>query len=242
MTLLNKMIHPMDSFCCGCSLDFGIWIMVFVNFLQSCRCILTCVGEIVFNPHGKLSMAPAAEALNCAFALASLPFIVSGFSGVKYQIEPHMRIYLGWLLGYVTYNTVLTGLGIAFSSCRDLDAFSSGSAYACGALRAFQAAYAGLWVVGSAYCVFIVWSKCEELEYVDSNADFQAMLDGSAAKTEAHLKKGLAQTSLYGLGATLHPARPVQYGSLGSPMFLGSGTIFGGQEHEMSYPPVATKN
>jgi len=239
MKLLNQMIHPMDSFCCGCSLDFGIWIMLFYNFIQSCRFILTCVGEIVLSPNGHLSMAPAAEALNCAVALASLPFILAGWSGVKYQIEPHLRIYLAWLFAYVTLNTVLVGIAIATSNCHDLDAFSAGGAYACGALRAFHAAYAALWIIGSAYCLFIVWSKCEELEYVDSKADFQGMLDDSRAKYEAQLKKGLAQTGLYGLGAALPPARPVQYGSLGSPIFHGSGSIFGGKDHDMSYPPVA---
>mmetsp|Transcript_76899 Transcript_76899/g.135475 ORF Transcript_76899/g.135475 Transcript_76899/m.135475 type:complete len:243 (+) Transcript_76899:44-772(+) len=239
MKLLYKMLTPMDSFCCGCSLDSGIRCILTYYTVQAIFYILVVFFSVVMDMKVWFSEMPAStQAIRCGLALASSPFIAAGWSGVTYKIEAHLRIFQTWLLASVSLDTVLMFVALLGTGCSALSGFNgAGGAYACGALQAFNWTYTGLWTATSLYCLYIVWSRCEELKVIDTESSFKGMLDRSFASEKANLKKGLQYTGFFGLGDAAPPARPVVYGSLASPVFHGSNGIFGRRQHEMQFPP-----
>jgi len=238
MKLFYKLLTPMDSFCCGCSLDSGIRAILTYYTVQAVLYILIVIFSVVLDVNVWFSDLPAAtQVMRAAMALASAPFIAAGWSGVTYKIETHLRIFMAWLLASVILDSAIMIVSVFSTGCSALSGFNgAGGAYACGALQAFNWTYTGLWVTTALYCLYIVWSRCEEMKVLDTEESFKGMLERSAANEKANLKKSLQYTGFFGLGDAAPPARPVVYGSLASPLFEGSNRIFG-KNHETNFPP-----
>mmetsp|Transcript_57677 Transcript_57677/g.126257 ORF Transcript_57677/g.126257 Transcript_57677/m.126257 type:complete len:133 (+) Transcript_57677:374-772(+) len=129
-------------------------------------------------------------------------------------------------------------LSLFHASCSQLPGSGAGSAYACGTLRIFNFSYLSLWLFISVYCVFIVWSRCEQLQAGDTSEGFKAMAASVEAKEQAALKKSMQYTGLFGVGPAITASQPLVYGSLASPVVGGGAEIFG-RHHETEYPPAA---
>merc|ERR1719456_1157843 len=133
-------IQPLDSCCCGLHLDFGIKIILFLHSLSSFFFIYTCMMNIVLErPTYGYNVTLYTQTFNCAWALATIPFIASGISGVRNHVEIHLRIYLYWLMLTVGFDLCLTGIYLMKTMCKKLPSFlvSEGGAFACGTMRIF---------------------------------------------------------------------------------------------------------
>eukprot|EP00913_Durusdinium_trenchii_P000259 g236.t1 len=86
------------------------------------------------------------------------------------------------------------------------------------------------------YCIFIVWSRCEQLKAGDTTEGFKAIAEQAQAREQAALKNGMQYSGLFGVGPAVPAAQPLVYGSLASPIVDGSARIFG-RHHETEYPP-----
>lgn len=233
-------VRPVDSFCCGCALDLGLRIILAVHTLVSFFYMATAYCNIVLDrPTFGYHVSLATQAFNCGFSLASVPFIVAGFSGVRYEIEVHLRIYLYWLMLCFLLELIAIGALLGQSSCSKIPSFLAdfGGSFACGCMRIAELWGASMCVLGLGYTVFVVWSRCEELKKGSSDVNFDSLLGQGHV---AHLHAAYEQAGLFGTGTILSTPNPVAYGSLATPGFGGSAKIFGGTTHEWGYSPAAS--
>merc|ERR1719188_283750 len=224
------MVQPLNSFCCGCPLETGVRLCLSLHLITSIFYMLTCLLNIVVGTptigHG---VDEETQAFNCGFALASLPFIAAGFSGVIYEIDIHLRIYLFWLLITVGMDFVLYAFVLFKNSCVTIPEFlvESGGAFTCGFMRLAGTFFILMFLIMWGYLAFTVWSRCEELEIVGTDRAFSELSRQRYADPEALVRQH--KGGLFGVGpALLQPARPIVYGSLATQAYGGSATIFGG--------------
>lgn len=220
--MAQAFIQPLDTFCCGLQLDWGIKLILLFNACTSIFYIVTTVLNIVFDVavlNGDVSAS--VQTFNCAFALASIPFIIAGISGLKYEIEVHLRLYLYYLQFSFVVDTLCIGANLLKSACKTLPAFlkNEGGSFACGTMRATAIVTMLGMVVMSAYCVFIVWSRCEELALCGSEPAFDTLISEARLAEKAKHKNHQHRTGLFGTGPRLHAPYPLVPGSLESPRF-----------------------
>ncbi|CAK0906264.1 unnamed protein product [Prorocentrum cordatum] len=161
------MVQPLSSFCCGCPLEMGVRITLTLHLLSCLFYMATCwLNVVVEAPTLGSDVAMGTQAFNCGFALASLPFVVSGFSGVFYEIEVHLRVYLYWLILTVSMDSVLYAYVLCQNSCAKIPVFLEdvGGAFSCGFMRMAGTLMLASWLVLMGYNAFTVWSLCEELQ------------------------------------------------------------------------------
>lgn len=227
--------QPATSFCCGCPLDLGIKVILLFHGMGSVFYMLTALGNIVFEAEliGH-TVTLSTQCINCAIAIASIPFIIFGFYGVKYHVEVHLRIYLYWLIFTLVLDTVCLGILAIKNSCAALPAIlaHSGGAFACGAMRLVNIFFIGMVLSFSGYAVFVVWSRCEEFREGDSQGNFDSLLAAEHAKKEDLISRH--KSGLFGIGPKAREGVPAAYGSLASPIVGGGLSIFGGRTHEFN--------
>eukprot|EP00928_Gymnodinium_smaydae_P009343 TRINITY_DN13486_c0_g1_i1.p1 TRINITY_DN13486_c0_g1~~TRINITY_DN13486_c0_g1_i1.p1 ORF type:complete len:281 (+),score=55.92 TRINITY_DN13486_c0_g1_i1:129-845(+) len=222
-------VTPLVSFCCGCELETGVKAILCAHAVSSAFYIFTTFVNVVLDrPSIGYHVSLATQSFNCGFALASLPFIASGISGVRHKIEIHLRIYFVWLALTLGLNVLFVAFAIAKSSCIWILVSGSGAggSFECGAVRAF-AIFFTLTLLGFVcYLAFAVWSYCEELKYSGSEFGFDLL-----AQRDPRGVGPAVGVGLFGTGATDGP-----YGSLSHLGMPGSVPIFG-EAHDCNYPP-----
>jgi len=232
-------IQPLTSCCCGIDLDFGIKMVIMLHSLSSFFYIYTCTSNILLEvPTIGAKVDLYTQTFNCAWALASLPFIAAGISGIRYHFEVHLRMYLYWLMLTLTTDLALTGIYLTKTVCKTLPSFlaNEGGAFACGTMRLFSLTFLGMLFCFAFYAVFVIWSRCEELQDSGSETSFDHLI----GETRARQKRQIYQhkSGLFGTGLPL-PSNgvPIMYGSLASPGIGGGGKIFSGTRHITEFPP-----
>jgi len=83
------------------------------------------------------------------------------------------------------------------------------------------------------YATFIVWSRCEELQYAGSSQAFDELVGGAQRIAAIRPPAGL-----FGTGPKLLDAQPIEYGSLVSQPYGGGARIFQGKTHDTNFPPT----
>lgn len=248
-------IQPLRSFCCGFPLETGGRVVLIIHTLQSVFFMMTTVCNIVLDlPSLGSHVALATQAFNCFYAIAGVPFLISGFSGLKYKIETHLRVYLAFLMLSFTMDCVFVAIFMWNNSCSRMPSVlqNGGGSFACGVLRMGSAIFVILMLVLMGYGGFAVWSLAEEMRYGGSNQGFQTLIDGVTGpdiyRTGSGAYVHMAPAGLFGTGAGseelpgfIQPrlAKPIIYGSLASPPAGGSEPIFDGKYHNTHYPPNA---
>lgn len=233
------MVQPLNQFCCGCSLKWGVEFILAVNLVQNLFYILTTVSNIIFlYPTFGYSANLATQTFNCAICLMGVPFIIFGYLGVKNGQETHLRLYL--------YYAILSffmdmGYGIAYVIAQDVCDMvpsvmaSHGAAFACGAARIGSVAALFMTAAIHIYCIFTVWSLCEDLRCGGCGSglpDLLARRDYNKTHTSGRYSDGL-----FGTGCAREGPFPVSYGSVATPGLGGSSRIFNGKDHDTNYPP-----
>jgi len=239
----GSFIQPVDTCCCGTNLDGGIKIIILVHSCTSFFYIATCFSNIVLErPTMGNNVSPMTQTFNCAWALATIPFIVSGISGVKYHVETHLRVYMYWLMATVGFDLALSGFYINKTMCQKLPSFlaSEGAAFACGTMRVFGIAFMALLFCFAFYAIFVVWSRCEELGESGSEPAFDFLISENRARQRRNMFEH--KSGLFGTGAIL-PLQgiPVFYGSAATPGVGGGAKIFQGRTHDYTEFPVPHK-
>jgi hypothetical protein len=235
----GSVIQPLDACCCGASLDFGCKIIILGHSLSCFFYVFTCVSNIVLeSPTWGNKVTLITQTFNCAWALATIPFIAFGISGVRQHCEIHLRLYLYWLVFTVFTSMVFQGIFLGKTVCVNMPKFlaAEGGSFACGSMRLFAITFVVMLTGFAAYAIFVVWSRCEELQDGGSEPGFDALID----VTKANEKKRLFQhkSGLFGTGPLLPGhGHPIMYNSLASQPLGGSGQIFSGREHATNFPP-----
>lgn len=232
-------IQPLDGCCCGLPLDFGIKIILMLHALSSFFFIYTCFSNIVLErPTFGNNVTMYTQTFNCAWALATLPFIAAGISGVRNHVEVHLRVYMYWLMATTSMDLVLTGIMLVKNTCAKMPSFleEEGGAFACGTMRLFSILFMAMLFGFVLYAIFVVWSRCEELEESGSEPSFDFLI--GAVRRNAQEAVFNHKSGLFGTGQML-PGHgfPIMYGSLASPSMGGGSTIFGGRTHCTEFPP-----
>jgi len=236
------MVKALNQFCCGCSLNFGVYFIILINAVQNLFYVVTAVSNIILKvPTFGYSSPLASQTFNAAWCLTGLCFLVSGFLGVRYKLEPHARLFLYYLIVTFIIDSFYMGMYfVAEDSCKLLpDVLASqGSAFACGFTRIMTIAFLALVSVIEAYFIFVVWSFCEDLAVGGAGEGFQDLLDAlDSQKSGKSGQFGSYSDGLFGVGASGEGPFPVNYGSIATPGIGGSAPIFGGSYHETDYPP-----
>merc|ERR1719405_226947 len=172
---------------------------------------------LVWNP-SLFGIAPnlGMTTLMYGFCLAGIPLILCGLFGVRNRMEPHVRAY--W------YYLVLA-VALDMSSLLQPQAES----FACGAFRVIANVLVGAVLIIQLYCVYGVWSYCEDLKEAGCGA---ALTDLFVHKDEAKRQRRLHIESHAPCG---YPDPP-KYAAASSMGIASSSHIFG-DKHEMTYPP-----
>lgn len=238
-------IKPLDQFCCGCPLWLGVSLVLIFNFMESMVYITTAVLNIILRiqvPGYTVGQGIDLNvtAFNTAYALVSLPFLLAGFWGVKYEKEVHLRLYFY----FQSFTWIMDSIFLVMAfflrdSCKAIPDVlkQSGNAFACGTMRMGVLIFFTVCMIAELYGAYAVWSLCEELELKNSTQDFDELLRASNAakkKKAQGLGSGLFGTAFAGSYETY----PVFYGSLATPAVGGATAIFGGKHHEMNFPPA----
>lgn len=237
-----KCCHPADNCCCGCSIDAGIQLILVLHSLSSMFYMATTVSNIVFEyPTFGASIDADTQVTNCFLAICSVPFIISGFSGINNQVEIHLRIYLYWLVLSFLMDVTFSFIVLIKQTCVVIPGFMRvhGGSFACGAQRIMGAMFMIMLLIVCGYCTFMVWSKCQELQANDSEKNFDVLL-GIDPNKEAKAAK-LDPSGLFGTGVCSIDAHPVIYGSVATPAFGGSVPLWNAKTHCIDFPPAAHK-
>eukprot|EP00929_Paragymnodinium_shiwhaense_P054596 TRINITY_DN27372_c0_g1_i1.p1 TRINITY_DN27372_c0_g1~~TRINITY_DN27372_c0_g1_i1.p1 ORF type:complete len:257 (-),score=52.54 TRINITY_DN27372_c0_g1_i1:74-844(-) len=252
------LIQPLRSFCCGFPLESGGRIVLMLHTAQTVFFMVTTVLNIVLEqPSLGAHVALPTQAFNCFYAIAGVPFLISGFSGLKYRIETHLRIYQGFLMFSLFLDAIFVFIFITRTSCSKLPNIlqNGGGAFACGVMRIGEVVFIMMMFVFMAYGAFAVWSLCEEIRYGGSPQGFTNLLEAAVGPGVYRTSTGafvhMKPAGLFGTGAGSEQipgiyeprlAKPIVYGSLASPPAGGSEKIFDGKYHDTHYPPAAHRS
>merc|ERR1719498_2100326 len=210
-----------------------------LHALTSFFYIYTCFFNIVLDkPTIGYDVTLYTQTFNCAWALATIPFIASGISGVRNHVEIHLRIYLYWLIFTVSFDLILTAIYLSKTVCSTLPSFlaNEGGAFACGTMRIFGITLFVTMFCFALYAIFVVWSRCEELQDSSSEPFFDFLIGETRARQKRRVFEH--KSGLFGTGCALPDhGYPIMYGSLASPGIGASGKIFQGRTHVTEFPP-----
>lgn len=240
------MVRPLSSFCCGCPLTFGVKLVIFFHFAQCVFYIIITFCNIVLKiPTFNFNLNLATQTFNAAFCLVGLPFICSAVWGVLYRLETHLRLYLAYLsLALVLDMVYIVVFFIMEDVCANMpDTLAQhGAAFACGSMRIFSLLFILLVFVVEIYCMFTVWSLCEDFKAGGAGIGLPQLLVGYS---ELPSKKNRQATGYgdWGKGGILGSSFGGHgsfggYGAAGHPGLGGSQRIFGGYGHDTDYPPM----
>mmetsp|Transcript_38031 Transcript_38031/g.104616 ORF Transcript_38031/g.104616 Transcript_38031/m.104616 type:complete len:237 (-) Transcript_38031:79-789(-) len=232
------MVRPSTQFCCGCSLRAGATLIIGFNLVQNVFYIATATSNIILKiPTFGFDTSLTEQTLNAAFCLLGLPFIAGAIWGVMYNLEPNLRLYFAYqIASFLLYMCYLAVSLLSSDLCGFMPMVleQHGNAFACGFMRIGALAFTSMVTVVQLYCIFTIWSLCEDMKAC--GAGFPDLMKGAQ---EAVAKRRYAAPQYEGFGGYGADAGafPVAYGSVKSPGIGGATRILGGTYHETTYPP-----
>mmetsp|Transcript_90134 Transcript_90134/g.226895 ORF Transcript_90134/g.226895 Transcript_90134/m.226895 type:complete len:237 (-) Transcript_90134:31-741(-) len=233
------MVRPASQFCCGCSLSFGVVCILLANLLQNLFYIVTAFSNIILKvPLVNTSSSLTSETFTAAFCLVGVPFIFCGFWGVLARMEGHVRMYFYYMVTSLSLDLLNLILFLASGDlCGDMPSIleKHGSAFACGFMRIVYVLAVVQVVIIQTYCLYTVWSLCEDLRASGGGPGLPELLQGASAHHSKRRYLAPHTDEHFGVGTAGYP---VAYGAFNGPGMGGSTRLFNGSTHETSYPPV----
>mmetsp|Transcript_60861 Transcript_60861/g.157918 ORF Transcript_60861/g.157918 Transcript_60861/m.157918 type:complete len:237 (+) Transcript_60861:157-867(+) len=233
------MVRPMNQFCCGCSLSFGVMLILVFNLIINLFYVYTAFSNIILRiPTFGFNASPSTQTFNAALCLLGFPFIFSGIWGVIYRSENFLKLYFYYLLfAFALDISFLVSFYALNDVCSMMPSFLTrhGAAFACGFMRISSTLFVIQVVIVELYCIFTVWSLCEDWATGCSGQGFPELLRdrGEPAMGKRRLAGGA-----YHRDELVGPSS-VGYGSFqGAPALNSSEKIFRGKYHETSFPPM----
>lgn len=234
--------RPAIQFCCGCSLEFGVYLWLLAHFMINCFFIVVAFGDLVLMSGIGYTSNIYVEIGLCMWALAGQVFIFLGVWGVLQREEVKVRAYFFYLAA-----TILGAIGfyvkliVIDGPCAHLPAATvHGNAWACGVGRGGSIVSAVFFVVVSFYMFFIVWSLIEDMSEAGGYSMDHLTSKNDLYWRHIHSIDHSGYNWLWEMAGNNNSAS--QYGAVydqqTATMLGGSHRIFG-WDHEMRYPPNA---
>jgi len=238
------MCLPASNFCCGCSVPYGVKSILAIHFLLNAA-LIAYVFIFFFASEGSHGLVSSGsmilQLLLAGYALAGLPFIVSGAVGVAKKSEQYIRVYMLFLLATIAIGLAIVAWQFIFTGpCNSmgLAAAGHGQAFACGMARLGDIVVVLSLVGIQMYVLFIVWSYCEDLKASSEGGLSALSLDEETLASKRFVED--PYDAIQKFGAHM----PDEYGSVMAAAKTGLGNssrIFDGGFHEMNYPPRGLK-
>ncbi|CAK9066712.1 cAMP-dependent protein kinase type I-alpha regulatory subunit, partial [Durusdinium trenchii] len=161
-------LKPLTQVCCGCSLSFGVALILLAYLARSIYVLVVTTGEVVFQEERfESSSSLELQTFHAFTALLGLPFIVSGF----YALYAHCDSYLRPFMYFMIVSFVVGALEMVLplwmnGACAFVPEGlkQTGAAGACGFLRVLFVVFFGQLAAIEAYFIFAVWSLCEDMK------------------------------------------------------------------------------
>mmetsp|Transcript_51012 Transcript_51012/g.110688 ORF Transcript_51012/g.110688 Transcript_51012/m.110688 type:complete len:249 (+) Transcript_51012:84-830(+) len=243
--------RPATQFCCGCSTEFGVKFILFLNFLQNSFLIAVAFCAIILKLDGLAYSADMTLVIVWnGFALAGMPLIIMAYIGVIYKHEIPVRIYWYYQIVCVLVDTIFVIRNLVIEGpCDHLPTHMGREiqAFACGLARMATSSVVIFLEGIMIYFTFIVMSYLEDVAEGGNTPDLRDL----AANKEAMRRKratatvGDAYGFILGSSGDFVPLTEKHGGADGYGAHTQSGLsgfgnsrrIFGGKRHVMDFPP-----
>ncbi|CAJ1430987.1 unnamed protein product, partial [Effrenium voratum] len=161
-------LKPLTQCGCGCSLNFGVALILCCYLARSAYVVVAVFGDVVLqSKRFQSTKTSEAQTFDLCEALLALPFIFSGFYALRVRCDSYLRPFMYFMM--VTF--AVDALQMLAPVWQDgICAFvpeglrSAGFAGACGFMRLLFAAFFGQVAAVEAYFIFAVWSLCEDMK------------------------------------------------------------------------------
>eukprot|EP00929_Paragymnodinium_shiwhaense_P047811 TRINITY_DN24263_c0_g1_i1.p1 TRINITY_DN24263_c0_g1~~TRINITY_DN24263_c0_g1_i1.p1 ORF type:complete len:240 (-),score=66.47 TRINITY_DN24263_c0_g1_i1:116-835(-) len=235
------MVRPMSQFCCGCSLIFGAYVILTANLVQNLFTIGTATSNIILKiPTFGYSSGLVQQTINAALCILGLPFIAGGYFGVWYRLETNLRLYFVYrLISFVLDLAYMVSFFALEDMCRQMPGAikQHGAAFACGFMRITALTSVIFVLLVETYCLFVIWSLCEDLKAGGGGLGLPELLLDAKAKIRYNAPS-FDDEGCYGAAGAGGGNFPVAYGAVQAPGIGGSTRIFKGRYHDTEYPPA----
>ncbi len=188
------MIRPLKQFCCGCSLSFGVQLIILLALIQNIYYIGTTTSNIAFEirMHGlyssvNLAMRWPMETLLYAFRLFGFPYFAAAIWGLRYQQEAYLRLYLCYMIMDIIFDmTSIFPFFLTDDSCGSKQLariYNFAYNFACDTreVRLLTLTIVPTMFI-NLYMLLTIWSLCKEMKKGASGA-----LDGPERARRANL-------------------------------------------------------
>eukprot|EP00928_Gymnodinium_smaydae_P070086 TRINITY_DN54022_c0_g1_i1.p1 TRINITY_DN54022_c0_g1~~TRINITY_DN54022_c0_g1_i1.p1 ORF type:complete len:269 (-),score=59.59 TRINITY_DN54022_c0_g1_i1:81-887(-) len=256
---------PATQFCCGCSLGFGVKLILVFHFLSNlyevAKTAAMLSGTPAFGAGPSFNSLPYQVAA-AAFCLAGLPLILLGMWGAFRRVESLLRVYLYYeIISVLIIVWLCLQETVLSSPCDHMPTVlqAQGSAAACGIMRGANSTAAVMFTGLEIYLVFIVWSYCEDLAEAGADiADLSKDIFGKPLSQRTLEKRRMesdSMTAMFGVEGSPDVrmgdnfvTRTLNFlccGAFADPYATSAynsgleptNPLFGYTYHEMQYPP-----
>jgi hypothetical protein len=230
--------RPASQFCCGCSVEFGVKSILVFNLHRNLFFVFVAVMTMVFkNPMFSYSGSLTLQTFLAGLAIAGVPLILLALWAVHNKSEGPLRLYSYYMvLSFLIDMVFVTKEFIISGACSHIPTIvsRSGEAFACGAARGANTVAVVTTVSIELYLIFIIFSYCEDLA-LSGGPDLS---DLAGPLTSDPMKRlGPYRRSLEALNANLESNYGCAYSRNTAGGLGGSQPIFGGEFHELEFPP-----
>lgn len=259
-------LKPATMFACGCSLTTGVKTILVFHLVACLLYVGSTFCDIVLHKKSFgiiSSWSPVWQFTLIGFNMCGVVIILAAMYGIRRRIDVAIRFYLGYLLITFVLNTValLDIFILKDNGCvTHHGAFGQkltadfGLAFMCGFLRIMSYLFVTAAICLEVYCLYIVWSLCEDIHEGPFGPGIYSLLDTKEHAFEKekdhmhndrnsdwHVRDGWVHfgegpyADIAGLNHTKCPgAYPSPYGALEAVGFGEANPMFGGQ-YAMSY-------
>lgn len=245
---MSSALPPTQEFCCGCSLRSGVSIIMGFHLLACTVYVATAFCNLVLHMQSfGSSWSPLTQIVLTALYLSGLPIILLALYGVAKGTLVNVQLYLGYLsLCFLIDNILLIHAFGWQDPCETSGSFIKllgqdfGTAFVCGFTRIFSWGFTIVIVAIEVYCLYVVWSLCEQIRL--GSSWLSELIPGMEAfnkKHDAHYSVLKDDSCADIVGLAHHKAQgpyPSPYGAtdkFAAPNYK----LLGGTTHDTNYPP-----
>mmetsp|Transcript_93419 Transcript_93419/g.241496 ORF Transcript_93419/g.241496 Transcript_93419/m.241496 type:complete len:244 (-) Transcript_93419:81-812(-) len=242
------MLRPLTMFCCGCSVPIGVGTILLFHLVSNCAFIFSACSNLIFhNPVFASSWTVPLQLLYTAFSLVGLPVIGLAAFGLVNRIEINIRLYLYYFLVCFLIDSSALAYWLATeepctfaSHTGGLINPAFGEAWLCGLFRITSYIVVAAAVLVEVYCLWVVWSFCEDVHTGMNGPELSELIPGKDAITMRNkVRQDGPHADIIGFHNSKLPGPyPSPYGTISTA--ADQNTLFGGDHHETEYPPRST--
>jgi len=243
------MLRPLTMFCCGFAPATGVYIVMACHFLLCLAQLVAVCSNVIWETTLLFEFDSKPLAIFIAgFTLVGLLLVSCAIYGMIKRIEVTLRCYLYYLFLCFAIETSILVYTCLWKDVCELEAFTdfadgdAGESFMCGIARISSYLLVAVIVSLEVYVLFLVWSMAETIHQCSEGQELSHLMLGKEDAVKKNRRPvdgpyagivGFANSKVPGpypftekhpYGATVGmPAQP---------------SIFGGTEHDMSYPPA----